>query len=32
MGLKPCPSRAAFLDSALVDDGCVLIRTGGKSC
>jgi uncharacterized repeat protein (TIGR01451 family) len=32
MGLKPCPSRAAFLDSALVDDGCVLIITGGKSC
>ncbi len=32
MGLKPCPSRAAFLDSALVYDGCVLIRTGGKSC
>ena len=32
MGIKPCPSRPAFLDSALVDDGCVLIRTGGKSC
>jgi len=31
MGLKPCPWRAAFLDSALVDDECVLIRTGGKS-
>jgi hypothetical protein len=30
-GLKPCPSRAAFLDSALVDDGYVLMRTGGKS-
>ncbi len=26
------PNAAAFLDSALVDDGCVLIRTGGKSC